>query len=320
MKLIRQEFIFDQNAPTPECHASTVAVLENGRLAAAWFGGTKEAAKDVAIWVSLRDEQGWSDPVCVSDEPGIPHWNPVLFPWDEDTLCLFYKAGHTIPDWKTMVVESHDGGKTWTHPRELVEGDTSGGRGPVKNKAIRTKSGVVLAPASRETDRSSVPCAWRAFVDVYGEHGWQKHPIPVAPQWEANMIQPTLWEMPEGHIHALLRTNAGKIFRSDSEDDGMTWSSAYPTDMPNNNSGLDAALLYNGTLALVCNPDDSDWGRRYPLSVYLSDDNGQNFFKAVDLETEEGEFSYPAVAAEGNRLHITYTWKRKKIAYCCLEV
>lgn len=134
------------------------------------------------------------------------------------------------------------------------------------------------------------------------------------------MIQPTLWEMPEGKIHALLRTNGGKIYRSDSEDDGLNWCEAYPTDMPNNNSGLDAVMMENGTLALVCNPDDSDWGRRYPLSLYLSKDNGVHFQWVLDLETEEGEFSYPAVVAEGNRLHVTYTWKRKKVAYVCVEV
>jgi len=315
MKLIRQEFIIDVNAPTPECHASTVAPLPDGRIVAAWFGGTKEKANDVVIWVSCRDDQGWSEPVSVSAEPDIPHWNPVLFPWDEDTLRLFFKVGYTIPAWKTMVTESHDGGLTWSKPRELVEGDTSGGRGPVKNKAIRTRNGQILAPASREAAASSVPGAWRAFVDSYGPEGWVKHPIPVDSASEANMIQPTLWESQPGHIHALLRTNAGKIFRSDSKDNGMTWCAAYATDMPNNNSGLDADLLENGTLALVCNPDNSDWGRRYPLSVYTSADNGRTFCKALDLETEEGEFSYPAIVSVENRVYITYTYKRENVAY-----
>ena len=294
--------------------------LKDGRLLAAWFGGEREGKNDVMIWLSRWDEKGWSDPVCVSKEAGIPHWNPVLFQWDEDTVALYYKVGSGIHPWKTMVTYSRDGGSSWTCPVELVEGDESGGRGPVKNKAIRTQSGRILAPASRETDHSSVPGAWRAFVDVYGPEGWCKHPIPVDPEHDVNMIQPTLWESKPGHIHALMRTNGGRIFRSDSEDDGLTWCAAYATAMPNNNSGLDAALVEDGTLVLACNPDDSDWGRRYPLSLYQSKDNGESFEKVMDLETEEGEFSYPAVLAEGNHLHITYTWKRKKIAYCLLEV
>ena len=320
MKLLRKEFVFDACPPTPECHASTLLHLADGRILTAWFGGTRESANDVAIWVSCRENSTWTVPVCVSEEAGSPHWNPVLFQWDEGTVALFYKVGYTIPAWKTMVIYSRDSGKSWTKPCELVAGDETGGRGPVKNKAIRTQSGRILAPTSRETDRSTVPGAWRAFVDVYGENGWEKHPIPVSQTHDVNMIQPTLWEMPEGKIHALLRTNGGKIYRSDSEDDGLSWCEAYPTDMPNNNSGLDAVMMENGTLALVCNPDDSDWGQRYPLSLYLSKDNGVHFQWVLDLETEEGEFSYPAVVAEGNRLHVTYTWKRKKIAYACVEV
>ena len=40
--ILVEEFIYDTtNAPTPECHASTI-VESNGRLLVAWFGGTKE--------------------------------------------------------------------------------------------------------------------------------------------------------------------------------------------------------------------------------------------------------------------------------------
>lgn len=34
------------------------------------------------------------------------------------------------------------------------------------------------------------------------------------------IIQPTLWESEPGHVHMLLRSTAGRIFRSDSTDGG----------------------------------------------------------------------------------------------------
>ncbi|WP_052737040.1 exo-alpha-sialidase [Paenibacillus algorifonticola] len=40
----------------------------------------------------------------------------------------------------------------------------------------------------------------------------------------------------------LLRSTEGFIFRSDSNDDGRTWCQAYPTPLPNNNSGIDVVL------------------------------------------------------------------------------
>ena len=308
MNVISHGYIFSGNVPFVQCHASTVLRLQNGELLAAWFAGTREGHEDVMIWLSRRTEGAWTAPVCVTEEQGIPHWNPVLFQLDENRILLYYKIGHQIPYWQTMVMESLDGGKTWSKARELVPGD-AGGRGPVKNKAIRLSNGRILAPASIEQG------PWRCFLDV-SEDGtfWEKKEVPVEDA-QVNMIQPTLWEHPAGHVHALMRSNAGFVYRSDSLDFGETWSVAYPTSMPNNNSGLDCVRMDNGILALVCNPVEKDWGPRSPLTLFLSEDNGDTFRKGMDLETEPGEFSYPAIIAQGDVLYVTYTWNRKKICF-----
>jgi predicted neuraminidase len=44
----RKEMIFDENKPTPACHASTVLPLPNGEVLAAWFGGTAEGR---TMWI-----------------------------------------------------------------------------------------------------------------------------------------------------------------------------------------------------------------------------------------------------------------------------
>src|SRR5437016_2215190 len=48
--VVGAEFIYEQ-APFPQCHASTIAQAANG-LVAAWFGGTREKHPDVGIWLS----------------------------------------------------------------------------------------------------------------------------------------------------------------------------------------------------------------------------------------------------------------------------
>lgn len=63
------------------------------------------------------------------------------------------------------------------------------------------------------------------------------------------IIQPTLWEFSSGNIH-LARSTAGRIYRSDSQDNGQTWSPAYPTPLLNNNSGIDLVRLDNSSLIL----------------------------------------------------------------------
>jgi hypothetical protein len=79
-----REFVIPRGWPTPSCHASTIVETAPGELVAAWFGGTDEGEKDVAIWVARHDSAGWSEPRIViegtqADGSRHPCWNPVLF-------------------------------------------------------------------------------------------------------------------------------------------------------------------------------------------------------------------------------------------------
>jgi predicted neuraminidase len=118
----------------------------------------------------------------------------------------------------------------------------------------------------------------------------------------------------------LLRSTGGYIYRSDSDDNGRTWSYAYPVDLPNNNSGIDAARLENGDVVLVYNPVSGDWADRTPIVCSLSKDNGNTWGKELLLDHESGsEFSYPAIVTKNNEIYITYTWKRRSIVFHKLE-
>ncbi len=327
-----KEFIFGDERPFASCHASTVLVFADGDILAAWFGGSQEGAEDVAIWLSRRSGGRWQAPRLVADAPGVPHWNPVLFQADDGTVHLFYKVGHPIPRWQTMVTKSNDGGRTWSQPQELVAGDV-GGRGPVKNKPIAAADGAWLAPASVEGER------WDAFVDISRDGGqtWTKSAtVPLRRQGLAEsgdgtaaepnelvrgkgVIQPTLWESAPGVVHMLLRSTEAQIYRSDSCDGGLTWCTAYPTALPNNNSGIDLVRMDSGALVLAYNPVPANWGPRSPLVLAVSTDNGQTWRKETVLEEEPGEFSYPAIVAKGDQVYLTYTWNRERIVFCQLS-
>lgn len=312
-----KEFIFEEDRPFPSCHASTLELLPGGEVIAAWFGGTREKAGDVAIWTSRRKrEGGWTPPEKVADQENIPHWNPVLFRRNDGVLFLYYKVGMTIEEWVTMVMRSTDNGYTWTAPVPLVEGD-KGGRGPVKNKPIVLHDGTIAAPASLEP-------AWDAFVDLSFDGGetWTKSdtvPLDHSALQGAGIIQPTLWESAPGIVHMLTRSTEGAIYRSDSTDGGRTWCPAYPTDLPNNNSGIDLVKLDDGTLVLVYNPTRPEPGKkkgpRTPLVMRLSRDNGLTWDNEFLLDEGEKQYSYPAIIASGNDLYITYTWRRERIAF-----
>ena len=326
---MQKEFIIAK-LPTDFCHASTVIETPDGLLSC-WFGGTHEGNADVAIWSSRKLNGEWTAPVKLADG-AESNWNPVLFYNGEGRLHLFYKEGQQISDWKTYVLVSQNDGITWSAPSEMVVGDESGGRGPVRNKAIILSNGCAVAGGSIEKGE------WSAFVDISSDEciTWKKSApirikglvysagektaestIAVSEQsfYGRGVIQPSLWEGAEGKVHMLLRSSEGYVYRSDSADYGKTWCDAYKTELPNNNSGLDLVKApFDNCLYLVCNPVQANWGMRSPLSLFKSADNGASWHKLYDLESEPGEFSYPAIIADDEGLTITYTWNRKNIA------
>lgn len=310
--------LFKKNEHFKSSHASTIVKMSDGRFMSAYFAGTGEGYDDVRIWFSVYENGTWNKPAQVPSEDTVAHWNPVLINFG-DFVRLYYKVGAEIPYWVTKYTDTYDGGKTWSAPQELVPGDTSGGRGPVRNKSVVLTDGTVIAGASTEQG------PWRAFFDISVDGGktWEKTDFIVAKGIngkEIGMIQPTIWQDKEGAVHAMFRTDCGRIYRSDSLDGGRTWSEAYSTGLMNNSSGIDCVMTDDGRLWLVHTPVGMKVRNRLILSV--SEDNGETWKDVMTLENSinlAAEYSYPAIIAEGNRLYITYTHSRKTINYAFIE-
>lgn len=310
-----KEFVFGDDIPFPESHASTLVNIDSGQFLISWFGGTKEKNDDVSIWVSKGTPGNWGKPYEIAKIRDNAHWNPVLHKSKEGRVYLYFKVGKEISHWETWVKTSDDQGQTWSEAVELVEGDR-GGRGPVRNKLIELSNGVWVAGASNELGR------WNVFMDRSEDGGktWSATPYLSFDTSEITgkgIIQPTLWESSPGNVHALLRSTSGMICRTDSKDYGKTWSSVYKTSLPNPNSGIDLVKLEDGTLVLIYNPDNTNWGSRNTISATLSFDNGLTWPKKVDIESgvKNDEFSYPAIINNGDTVSLTYTWNRKKIVF-----
>jgi predicted neuraminidase len=312
-EVLSQE-IFEKDKFFDECHASTI-LKYNNKLLCAWFAGTKEGNDDVKIFLSQNENGIWSNPVQMSQNDNTPCWNPVLFEKD-GVIFLFYKSGKKIPTWKTYIRISKDAGETWSDSSELVPGDRSGSRGPVKNKPILLTDGTIAAPASVETARY-----WDAFVDISRDNckTWERSnfiPFDHKHSDGKGIIQPTLWEN-DGTLYAMLRSSESSIMRSFTND-LKTWSECKKTSLPNNNSGIDCVKLNNENIFVVFNPIASDWGSRNIIAYAVSPDNGENFSEPVVIELDENtdaEFSYPAVISDGKYVYITYTHYRKSIMF-----
>src|SRR5438105_7109035 len=134
--IVASEFVFE-TAPFASAHASTIVETKDG-LVAAWFGGSREGAADVGIWLSRRAKDGWTPPVEAAtgvqpDGTRYPCWNPVLFEMPDKMVWLFYKVGPSPRTWWGTARISRDDGRSWGDPQRLPEGIL----GPVKNKPLQ---------------------------------------------------------------------------------------------------------------------------------------------------------------------------------------
>ena len=314
--VVASEFVF-KTAPFASAHASTIVETEEG-LVAAWFGGTREGAPDVGIWLSRRLKDGWTPPVEVAngvqpDGTRRPCWNPVLFALHGAGLMLFYKVGPSPQTWWGMVRTSSNNGRTWTSPSRLPDGIL----GPIKNKPVRLMDGTLIASSSTESPET--PSTWRIHFERTNDGGqtWTTASPPAADgQTPIDAIQPSILVHPGRTLQALGRTRSGRIFETWSTDAGQTWSPIALTKLPNPNSGIDALTLRGGRHLVVYNHTAQG---RSPLNIAVSRD-GVLWEAALVLEREAGEYSYPAVIQTlDGRVHVTYTWRRQRIKHVVIE-
>lgn len=315
--IIQEEFIYTE-APFPQCHASTIIETKTGLLAA-WFGGTREKHPDVGIWISAKKNGTWSLPLEVvngiqEDGTRYPCWNPVLFRPKDGPLMLFYKVGPSPREWWGMVISSDDEGTTWSNSSRLPQDIL----GPIKNKAVQLKSGVIINPSSTEHE------GWRVHFERSMDVGktWE-FVGPVNDGEEFGAIQPTILLHPDGVLQALCRSRQNCITECWSKDSGKTWDKMVATDLPNPNAGFDGVTLKDGRFLLVYNHTIRDGERprgREMLNVALSED-GKNWQAALILENEQGkEYSYPAVIqTEDGLVHTTYTWRRERVKHVVID-
>lgn len=304
---VLSEFLFAE-APFPSCHASTIVETSSGTLLAAWFGGSREGANDVRIYVSRRSESSWTPPVAVArGAEGESSYNPVLFQPNRGPLMLFYKAGTEPRKWRGMITTSEDDGRTWSTARRLPDGIL----GPIKNKPIELDDGTILCGSSEEARGWTVHFEWTTDLGLT----WHRTG-PINEPGTVSAIQPSLLKGAGSRIVAVGRTRQSRVFFAKSEDGGKTWGRMSLLKLKIPDSGIDAVALSDGRYLLAYN--DSEHART-PLCLALSS-NGMEWQKVLTLESEPGEYSYPAVIQTRDGLvHITYTWNRTRIRHVVVD-
>lgn len=139
-------------------------------------------------------------------------------------------------------------------------------------------------------------------------------------------IQPAIIKKKNGNLVAFLRDSGdepARVQKSESLDEGESWTAAEKTEIPNTAS-VELLVLKDGRWGFVGN--DSNDGR-HRLSLFLSDDEGASWKWKTYLENTQptkGSFSYPSLTqSPDGYLHVTYSYhldiSHKTIKYVVLD-
>lgn len=310
-------------------HGSSLAVLPNGDVLAAWFYGSGERGADDVCIMGARKKAGskrWSAPFLMADTKGIPDCNPVLFLNQKKQLYLVWIAVQANR-WEQSVL------------RYRVADRYQGGGAPAwnwqDNILLKPDSGFVNELKEKLAILPKQQHGWAAYAPPYDEmilnnaqdlakrsFGWMTRIKPLL--LADNKILLPLYS--DGFNCSLVAI---------SEDDGNTWrpskpivgrGNIQPTFVRRTNGDIVAYMRDSGDAPAriqesVSTDDGETWtvarktdipntasvealclrdGRwllvandvddgRYQLSLYVSDNEGAAWKRCAFLETDRNK-------------------------------
>jgi len=332
-------------------HSSSIVELPNGDLLVCWFHGSGERTADDVLIQGARWNRStgkWTGRFTMADTPGFPETNPVLF-LDSRQRLFFLWPLIIAHKWETALMKyriSTDYQQPASPPRwefqdnivlipkNIAErtrdyaGETAAGSGPLAERARKLIEHAEDEYFSRmgwftRTHPQQLPSG-RILVPMYsdgfsfgimgisddGGYTWTGSEPIVG----AGCVQPSVVRNKDGTLVAYLRDNGPppkRALMSVSKDDGVTWTPARDTDIPNPGTSLEAIRLRNGDWIMVYN--DIERGR-YSLAAAISDDEGATWKWKRHLDGRpdkpvDDQYHYPSVIqAKDGSIHVTYSY------------
>lgn len=310
--------------PPDRVHSASLVETESGNLLATWYGGSREGAKDVAIYLSgyIASTGKWSEPRVVIDRQRVRHdlaryikklGNPVLGKDRQGRLWLFF-VSVSVGGWSgasVNYVTSDTQGRTWDRVRRLVTSPFLNVSTLVRSPPVIYDNGDIGLPVYHE------------FLGKFAEL------LRLTPEgkvvaksritWGQQALQPSIVGTKDRKLLAFMRhagTKPGKVLLSHSQDTGTSWGEITHTSLPNTDSSVAALRDDKGRLLMVFNDGTK---ARNMLSLAISNDDGESWQHLHTFEhsnDEKAEFSYPAFVQDStSRYHLVYTWMRTHIKH-----
>ncbi|HZL87314.1 MAG TPA: sialidase family protein [Pirellulaceae bacterium] len=246
--------------------------IDNGRT---WLEPQEVVALDVAPW---------GGPMPLLDKDGELHFviPRVRGEGRRPNVDRFIDLYH---------VRSTDGRTQWTEPQRIYEGYCGS-----LQQVVQLRSGRIIAPFADWLPGvpTTPPTGPSVTTAVYSDDGgkiWQRTPAKLtSPCYDGynggnyGACEPTILELKDGRAWMLIRTQAGVLYESFSED-GAQWPAATPSRFASSNSPAFPIRLPDGRIVMFWNNcempprvgKDGVYGGRDALHAAISDDDGQSW-------------------------------------------
>jgi predicted neuraminidase len=316
---------FASNSETREVHSAT-AYADGGTMTAFWYGGTREGARDVAIYQARLVGDTWGKPKPVVQRKQMKSelnrhvrkiGNPIVYRHPDGRLWLFFVTV-SVGGWagsSISLAESTDNGETWSRARRLVTSPFFNLSTLVKGSAFRYADGTIGLPVYHEfigkfgemlrIDGDGRILGKTRFTS--GRHALQPEIAVLGPERAVGVLR-YAGEAPRRVLHML------------SDDAGRTWSEPQKIHLPNPDSAVEVMAFGEDRLLGVLNDIEE---ARWRLVLVVSDNLGKDWRTVKVLEQQQDaadvnryQFSYPwMLRTNDGDFHVLYTWNRTRIKH-----
>jgi hypothetical protein len=328
-----------------------VVLMPDGRIVAL-FVRTEEGSQEVAVRTSADDGYSWGEAeslLRLPEEPGGWAGPMGLVDRDGELHLFLLNDAHTgvvrtgeqrqraLPMDQLRLdlwhIKSKDGTTGWQSPKRIWKGYTG-----ALNSVIQLRSGKIIVPFSRFTNRHWADHTGSLYDDysftgqyestaVYSDDSgdtWLLSPsalrVPTPNLYAYGADEPVILQLRDGRVWMLLRTQLGRHYESFSED-GVTWSSPWPSRFIASDSPAGIVRLPDGRIVLIwnnCLRFPYALGGRHVIHAAISADDGASWrgYREVFRDPrrkepvpKKGDFGtaypFPAVTGEGKVLLTT---------------
>ena len=308
-------------------HVASICELSGGAFLAAWYEGSGELDRDVAIYSSVRapGRNAWSEPQVLMDRIRASRelkrtvrkvGNPLVWSDGADRVYLLYVSA--IGGWSSSSINlrtSEDGAKTWGPSVRLSLSPFCNFSELVRNPPVTLEGGGFMVPIYHESVGKFPEILW-LLPDPEGSAGVVVYKTRI--DRSRGLLQPSLVALDSQKAIAFLRSSRGPELRlSTSDDAGLSWGKPEYAGLPNPNSGICAIRISGDRLLIVFN-DESIQGSRHNLRLAVSDLGGKNWTRIASLESAgfPHSFAYPfIIRARDGLYHVVYTYDRNRIKH-----